>query len=73
MKTEGTIYLPNGSLQFNDSGTTNLSSAWTVIVVRSMLINSSAKVLVNTNFGGGPALPTELGELRVPEGVRLIN
>ncbi len=73
MKTEGAIYLPNGKLQFNSSGVSNLSSAaWTVLILRGLQLNSEAKVIVNTNYAAGPALPAELSGLRSPEGVRLI-
>ena len=73
MRSDGTIYMPNGSITFNDSGITNMTSAWTVIIVRSLLMNSLAKLIVNTNYGGGPALPSEVSDLRGPEGVRVIN
>ncbi len=73
MKTEGTIYMPNGGIIFNASGVTNMTSAWTVIIVRQLQLNSLAKLIVNTNFGGGPALPREVSELRTEEGVRILN
>jgi Flp pilus assembly protein TadG len=73
MKTEGTIYMPNGSIQFNDSGITNLTSAYTVIIIRHLYLNSLAKVIVNTDYVSGTPLPTELVGLQHPEGIRLVK
>ncbi len=73
MKTEGTIYMPNGSMMFNDSGVTNLTSAYTVIIIRHLQLNSLAKVIVNTDYFSGTPLPTELAGLQHPEGIRLVK
>jgi Flp pilus assembly protein TadG len=73
MKSTGTIYMPNGALHFNSDGTTNLNSEWMVIVVRAMLLNSDANLIINTEYGLGPPLPGEMAGLRSPEGVRLIR
>lgn len=48
----GTIYLPQGYLMVDPSGSVLASSAFTAIVVRRLELSSSGNLVMNSNYGG---------------------
>lgn len=52
---EGVVYLPRATFELNSDVTT--SAAWTMMIVKKMILNSRAQMTVNTNFTSGPPVP----------------
>jgi hypothetical protein len=52
---EGVVYLPRATFELNSDVTTR--AAWTMLIVRKMILNSSAQMTVNSNFNAGPPAP----------------
>lgn len=57
----GTIYVPNATLRIDGAGNKVANeSAWTVIVAKSLKLQGSPKLVVNSNYGGS-AVPVPGG------------
>jgi Flp pilus assembly protein TadG len=52
---EGVVYLPRATIELNSDVTTR--AAWTMLIIRKMILNSSARMTVNSNFNAGPPAP----------------
>ena len=68
----GTIYLPRGRFVVDATNEIAQQSAFTVIVVRQLLMTSNPKLIVNTNYGGTP-VPVPLGLGQIGGDVRILR
>ena len=46
----GTIYLPNGKFESNSNSTFGIDSAFTILIARTIEINSNARLIVNSDY-----------------------
>ncbi len=72
-KFEGTIYMPNGTLEVNSHSTANQLASYTAIVARKMILNSFGTFQIRSNYDGSTPFPNDLQEFKATSGVVLLN
>ena len=57
---EGVIYLPNSALHLNSSGEISGDSNWTAVISRTLELNSSSTLAINTDYAAS-SVPAPIG------------
>lgn len=66
---QGSIYAPNGKLMLNTASTLNQMATFTLVIVRTMEINSRGTFVANANYSGATPLPNALKASAVKKAV----
>lgn len=73
-KFEGTIYMPNGTLEVNSHFTANALASYTAIVARAMILNSYGTLQMRSDYDGSSTpFPSDLSEFQATSGAVLLN
>jgi hypothetical protein len=54
---QGSIYVPNGKIMLNSDSTLNQVATYTLVIARTMELNSYGIFVANANFNGATPLP----------------
>ena len=54
---QGSIYVPNGKLMLNSASTLNQMATFTLVIARTMELNSNGIFVANANYNGATPLP----------------
>lgn len=66
---QGSIYVPNGKLMLNSASTLNQTATFTLVIARTMELNSNGTFVANANYNGATPLPNGIKAASVKQAV----